>query len=116
MTSEVYNQGKRSRYYTHINDAIDGLVVPILWGRRDGSGPHHLFGAETARTDLCLYDLTTDLDTHGMYIGIPSPFRLVVGVAYVVSNYGSLPAYIANSTHRISLLLAGPLLQLNVKN
>lgn len=77
-------------------------------GRPDGSGPHHLFGAETARADLRLYDLASDVDSHGMDIGVPSPFCLVVGVTHVISNDGSLPADITNSTHRLYLLIVEP--------
>ena len=59
----------------------------------------HQSGSETSRTHLHFFGLSFDVNSHGLEVRIPAPFRFVVGMAYIIARNRPLTTYFTYLRH-----------------
>jgi ribose 1,5-bisphosphokinase PhnN len=80
---------------------IPGIAQSLGSGSGAGSarGLHHAVGLDALGAHPQTGDLAVDQRAYGLEIGIPAAIALVVGVADVVTEAGSLATNVADTSH-----------------
>ena len=55
--------------------------------------------SETSRTHLHLFGLSFNVNSHGLEVRIPAPFRFIVGMTYIIACNRSLTTYFTYLRH-----------------
>jgi hypothetical protein len=61
--------------------------------------------SETSRAHLHLFGLSFNVNSHGLEVRVPAPFRFIVSMTYIIACNRSLTTYFTHLRHAVISLI-----------